>query len=235
MSSIHYSQPIAEDRSLRVFTAIIGFVAVALLIGGLTVVISTEDAGEWARIAAADPGSTQAIGWLFTLAEVAGALSILGIAAALAGAPRGLAWGGGATVAVGFVLNAAVTMSPYYTVAALVPAAAAGDAAALAVMTAERARVNAADAINVLLLGVGLMLLGSASLRVVHFPRWLGWLGMVAGVVGVGAVLGLSLPAADPLRPLSGVLYMVWTVGMSLRLLLPWREAGRAKLGPVTP
>ena len=68
---------------------------------------------------------------------------------------------------------------------------------------------------TVLLQGVGVSLLGLAILRTAKLPRWLGWLGIIGGLVGGW------LGALEPLSPIFDVI-----LGVGFAAFLGWILAG---------
>jgi hypothetical protein len=203
--------------------------AAAGVVVGLATVLPADSPEAWARALA----DQKARGWTsvlaFGVAEVAGAAALALLAETVAARRRGRARVGALIAGLGFLANLVMTLSAYAVATTRASDAASGDVGALATMTTARTTVDLADAVNVGLLGVGLLVLVS----VVKAPRWHAVLGMLAGVTGVVGALEAVSPAFVPIRLVSGVLYLVWIASTAVRALrrqpLPSRAARSAR------
>jgi hypothetical protein len=128
------------------------------------------------------------------------------------------AWAGAGVIATGAVLNAAGTLAPVIVVSLLEPAcgpSAACEAASMSVLAVSLAL----DALFNLLLGVGLVLLGAATLRG-RGPRWLAMSFVVAGLASVPVSLQIVSPLGADLLLVAGPLWLLVITAASVRL---WR------------
>jgi hypothetical protein len=81
---------------------------------------------------------------------------------------------------------------------------------------------NAADNFQFLPLGIFLGAISLAMLRGRVFAHWLGWLGVVGGlllVLGSTGVMTVDDPSMGDLGMLGLMLYLIWAVAVSVRLL----------------
>ena len=204
-----------------------GATAAAALVVGLATVLPAADAASWAAALADQPARGWASVVAFAVAEVAGAAVLVLLATTVAASRRRRARTGALLAGIGFVGNAVLTVGAYAVATGRAGGAVAGDPDAVATVQAARATVDLADALNVGLLGLGLLLL----VPVLRAPRWQLGLGVLAGATGVLGALQAVTPAAVPIRLLSGVLYLAWVTTVAVRALRRGRS-GRATALP---
>jgi hypothetical protein len=233
MGSIDERRSVEERHTANGAEQIYGFVVgvaalftVISLVVALLTVPPSDTPLLWARSLARDPAQAWLSVTAFAVAEVASALVLVGLARQLRGTPdRRSALIAAGVGAAGFVANAALTIAAYASAIPRASAAIGQDADALGTVDAARAMVDGIDGVNVVLLGVALLVLVPALSRAAKSPRWLTFVGLAAGITAlVGGLHPLVSPLA-PVRVLSGVLYLVWLVGLGLRQL----QGGRAR------
>ena len=173
------------------------------------------DIARWAALSAAHPGATLARAVSFIL----GLLALAGWAAGL-GRQVGTPWArlGASAIAVGAFANALGCVTPLVLVSHVLPGC--EGAACAPVARALLGVTLSLDALFNLLLGLGLVCLGSAL-----------WAGRVRGLALLGLLAGLaSIPvagqpfseAAAKLLGVAGPLWLVFVLWSSVRL---WRGA----------
>lgn len=94
----------------------------------------------------------------------------------------------------------------------------------------DPATIRALDAMSPLSLAVGAfpraVLLGATSLVLLRSrlaPRWIGWLGLAVGVVGLIGTGTFVATALFPILALGSLLFELWTLALSVALLRrPW-------------
>ena len=95
--------------------------------------------------------------------------------------------------------------------------------------TISRIRYVFADVGNTLDWGVGLPIFAFASLRLQAVPKWIGWLGLLVGVVHWQGIVARFVPALDVIPwGISFLPFFLWMIAMGivfLRLREPVREA----------
>ena len=175
------------------------------------------DIDRWAALSVAHSGATLASAVSFIL----GLLALAGWSVALGRSldTRPARWGA-SVIAVGAILNAAGCVTPLVWVAHVAPAC--RDLAVCA--PAARALLGitlSLDALFNLLLGLGLVALGSALLS--SRARVLGLLGLVAGLVSLPVAGQPFSETAARLLGIAGPLWLAFVLASSVRL---WRGAG---------
>lgn len=169
----------------------------------------------WAALSAAHPSATVASAVLFIL----GLLALAGWAAGLgrrAATPS--ARFGGSTIAAGALLNAAGCVAPLVLVAHVFPGC---DGAACAPVARALLGVTLTlDALFNLLLGIGLLVLGTALWR--RGERGVGFLGVAAGLASIPVA---GQPFFEGSAKLLGVAAPLWLGFMLWTSFRMWRAA----------
>ena len=73
---------------------------------------------------------------------------------------------------------------------------------------------------NVLIIGIGVLLFSVAVIRTSIIPKWIGWLGVLAAVVGGWlSLLGPAFSVIEAISLIGFFLFLVWMVSMGISLL----------------
>jgi hypothetical protein len=188
---------------------VIGNVLGVAFLWNVPVAYRPTDIDRWAALSLANPGATVASAVAFIL----GLVALAGWAAGL-GRRIGTPWAriGGASIAVGAMMNAIGCVTPLVLVTHVLPGCA-GDACAPAARALLGVTLSL-DALFNFLLGIGLVALAPALLR--NGPRALGVLGLAAGLASIPVA---GQPFSEGAAKLLGVagplwlLFVLWSSG----------------------
>lgn len=211
----------SQPRTDRI-AALLGLVGFAGNVAGVAflwevpVAYRPTDIDRWAALSFAHPQATVASAVSFIL----GLVALAGWAAGL-GRQVGTPWArfGGATIAVGALFNAVGCVTPLVLVSHVHPGCA-GEACA-PVARALLGTTLSLDALFNLLLGIGLVALGSALWA--RGARALAILGLVAGLASIPVAGQPFSEAAAKLLGVAGPLWLLFVLWSSARL---WRGDG---------
>jgi hypothetical protein len=202
--------------------AVAGIVAVAGNVAGVAVLgpipsaYRPDEIAAWSLQVLDAPVAAAVSGISFTLGLIA-----LAIWAAISAwrTSHVAAWVGGALAAIGASLNAAGTLAPLVSAYLLGPACGRSDGC-LAAVGALLGTSLALDACFNLLLGIGLVLLGSARWQG-GGPRWLAALQVIAGIACIPVSGQVFSPRAADLLLAAGPLWLGAITADALQL---WRS-----------
>jgi hypothetical protein len=210
--------PPRTDR-IAALLGLVGFagnVAGVAFLWEVPVAYRPTDIDRWAALSFVHPQATVASAVSF----IVGLAALAGWAAGL-GRQVGTPWArfGASTIAVGALFNAVGCVTPLVLVSHVHPGCA-GDACA-PVARALLGTTLSLDALFNLLLGIGLVALGSALWT--RGARPLAILGLVAGLASIPVAGQPFSEAAAKLLGVAGPLWLVFVLWSSVRL---WREDG---------
>lgn len=188
-------------------TAVVGNVLGVAFLWDVPSPYRPGDVAAWLAGARAQPLLTVASAWSFVIGLVALAAFLVLLALALGPRARAPGWvyAGASLAGFGALLNAAGCFGPAVAVRFLPPGAG-GDVAGQALL----ALTLHLDAHFNLVLGLGLLAINLGAGDAAGWPRWVRWLGVVAGLASLPVALQFWSDPYAKLLAVSGPLWLAW-------------------------